>query len=167
MKQIPRLTGTYRAEVIRHDGSVESYYIENDVVDVGLNLILDGLDSSTGALYVGLITHPATALANADTMVSHSGWTESTAYAGSRKTWTSAAAASQKVTNAASPAEFTMNATVTIYGCFLNTAASGAGGILFSTGQFQKSDGSALTTGIALVDTNVLKIVYELEAKRV
>jgi hypothetical protein len=168
MKQTPRITGTYRAEVTRHDGSIERYYIENDVVDTGLNLMLDRVDSGLGStMYIGLIVYPAGTLTNADTLASHSGWTESTDYAGSRQAWSPAAASSQKVTNAASPAEFTMDAVVTtIYGCFLATVASGTSGTLFSTGQFQQQNGALVANGIAFSSGDVLKIIYELEALR-
>ena len=69
-------------------------------------------------------------------MVSHAGWTEITAYTGNRPAWTPGAVATQSVSNTASPAAFTINATVTIAGSFLSGVNTGTGGRLYSEGNF-------------------------------
>lgn len=95
----------------------------------------------TAAWYLGLVsgaTSPTYAAAN--TLASHSGWTESTAYVGNRKTvtfGTATLADPSVIDNSASAAVFTMNTNATVIaGAFLCTAASGTSGILFSAGNF-------------------------------
>jgi len=167
MKQMPRLTGTYRVEVLRKNGTTEHYYIKNDVVNQGLDQVLTALVGSGNVWYIGLIVNPGTE-SNSYTMSSHSGWTEShTTYDESdRQLWNTAAVSSQKLTNVANPATFTMNATVTLYGVFLSSVVTkgSSGGILWSTGKFRNLSGSVET--ITLTDNDVFKIIYELQAAR-
>jgi hypothetical protein len=97
--------------------------------------------------YLGLVTGPGsgTTFAAADTLASHAGWTESTAYTGNRKavTFGSATTANPSViTNSAAPSSFAMNATATIAGAFLCNVATGTSGVLFSAGDFTGGDKS-------------------------
>ena len=104
----------------------------------------------TAAWYLGLVTGPGsgTTFAAADTLASHAGWTENTAYIGTRKaaTFGTATTASPSVINNAvatggTPAVFTMNANAqTIAGAFLCSVTSGTSGVLFSAGDFTGGD---------------------------
>lgn len=105
----------------------------------------------TAAWYLGLVTGPGsgTAFAAGDTLASHAGWTENTAYtttggAGVRAevTFGTATTADPSVlTNSASPAVFTMTSNAqTIAGAFLASSSSGTSGVLFSAGDFTGGD---------------------------
>ena len=78
----------------------------------------------------------------ADTMASHSTWSEVAAYTEStRPAYSHASAASQAITNSASKASFSINATTTIYGifCVTNSTKSGTTGTLISATDFASS----------------------------
>ena len=75
----------------------------------------------------------------ADTMASHAPWTESTPYSGNRPAFTPGTIAAGSVDNSGSKAVFTINAGATVYGAFLNDAASGTAGILLGMGPFSAS----------------------------
>ena len=78
-------------------------------------------------------------------MASHSTWSEITAYTeGARPTYSHAAAASQQVTNSASKATFSINATATVYGifCTTNSTKGGTTGTLISATDFASSKGA-------------------------
>lgn len=99
----------------------------------------------TAAFYLGLVTGPGsgTTFAAGNTLAAHAGWTENVAYSGSRKAVTFGTATTANpsvISNAASPASFTMNATATIAGAFLCTVSSGTAGVLFSAGDFTGGD---------------------------
>lgn len=113
----------------------------------------------TAAWFLGLVTGPGsgTTFAAADTLATHAGWTENTAYIGTRKTATFGTATTADpsvIANTASPAVFTMNAnSQTIAGAFLCSVTSGTSGILFSAGDF--------TGGDKLVDSgDTLTVTY-------
>lgn len=92
----------------------------------------------TAAWYVGLTTGSPT-FAAADTMGSHSGWTESTAYSESvRQTLTLGSVASGSVDNTASKATFSIDTSATVGGSFLTTVStkSGTTGTLYGGGAF-------------------------------
>ena len=105
----------------------------------------------TAAWYLGLVQGPGsgTAFAAGDTLASHAGWTENTAYtttngAGTRATATFGTATTADpsvITNTASPGVFTMTSNAqTIAGAFLASVSSGTSGILFSAGDFTGGD---------------------------
>jgi hypothetical protein len=106
--------------------------------------------AQTTTWYLGLVTGPGsgTTFAAADTLASHAGWTESTAYAGNRKAVTFGSPTSgspsgeSAISNSASPSSFVMNATVVIAGAFLASVDTGTSGILFSEGDFTGGDKS-------------------------
>ena len=129
----------------------------NLVVNTGKNLILDNFNAATGAaVYVGLTGHTPT-IAAGDTMASHAGWTEVTAYSqANRVTWNGAAASSQSRTNSASKASFTINSDSTnIGGAFMTTNNTKGG----STGTLVCA--AALSGGnITLNNTAALDITY-------
>lgn len=117
----------------------------NLVVDEGLNDILDKYykgSAYTAAHYV-LLTDGTPTVAAADTMSSHAGWTEVTAYSeGSRPSFTPGAVSSQSVDNSASKASFSINGTTTVGGAGLTTDSTKGGttGTLVGAGAFSGGD---------------------------
>jgi hypothetical protein len=141
--------GMYTVECVGADGQVKwTDTFHNLVMNEGVQDMNDKYfegSSYTASPFLGLVTGPGsgTTFAAGDTLASHAGWTESAAYAGSRKAvvfGTATTANPSVITNSASPSSFAMNATVTIGGAFLCTVASGTAGILFSAGDFTGGD---------------------------
>lgn len=134
--------GRYEVTCYDADGNLKwADQIENLVVTVGKNDLLDKYFQGSGytaAWYLGLVDGASTPTYNAaDTMSSHSGWTESVAYSNATRpapSWNSASAGSKATTATA----FNINATATIAGCFMTTVStkSGTTGILYSAGSF-------------------------------
>jgi hypothetical protein len=107
--------------------------------------------------YIGLWGAAASnAPAAGDTMSSHIGWTEVTPYSNAtRPTATFAAATNANpsvVTNSASPASFTINATQTVGGAFLtsNNTKGGSTGTLFSGADFSAPGDRSVVSGDTL-----------------
>lgn len=155
--------GVYTVECVGPDGQVKwSDQFHNLVMNGGLanmNGAYFAGTAQTTTWYLGLVQGPGsgTTFAAGDTLASHAGWTESTAYTGLRKTVTFGSATTANpsvITNSASPSSFTMNATATIAGAFLCSASSGTAGILFSAGDFTGGDKS-----VASGDT--LNVTYQ------
>jgi len=94
-----------------------------------------------------------------DTMSSHAGWTEVTDYSESTRVAATFAAATNAnpsvVTNSASKAQFTMNATTTVGGAFLTSgsAKGGTTGTLFSAADFQSPGDRSVVSGDILLVT--------------
>ena len=141
--------GMYTVECVGADGKVKwTDTFHNLVVNQGvqdMNAQYFKGSAYTASPFLGLVTGPGsgTTFAAGDTLASHTGWTESAAYAGSRKAvvfGTATTANPSVTTNSASPASFAMNATVTIAGAFLCTVSSGTSGVLFSAGDFTGGD---------------------------
>jgi len=153
-------TGRFRLECYDKDGLLKwSAESQNLVVNVGLQYMagsaLAGATQIT-TWYVGLYGAGASNTpAATDTMSSHIGWTEVTPYAGSRPTATFASATNANpsvVTNSASPASFSINATQTVGGAFLtsNNTAGGTTGTLFSAADFQSPGDRSVVSGDTL-----------------
>ena len=135
--------------------------VKNLVTNAGLNDLLDKYFKGSGytaAFYVGLTDGTPTANA-ADTMSSHAGWTEVTAYSEStREALTLGTVASQSVDNSASAAQFSINSdSTTIGGAFLttNNTKGGTTGTLygiaaFSGGDLVLNNGSTLDVTVTL-----------------
>jgi hypothetical protein len=105
----------------------------------------------TAAWYLGLVTGPGsgTTYAAGNTLATHAGWTENTAYttsggAGVRAAVTFGTATTADpsvINNSASPSVFTMTSNAqTIAGAFLASVSTGTSGILFSAGDFTGGD---------------------------
>lgn len=157
-----RLSTHYRIEARGPDGRlkwVEDFH--NLVVTAGLN---DSLDKHfkgstyTAAWYVG-ITGATPSFAAGDTMGSHGGWTEVTAYdEATRPALTLGDVAAGSVDNSASKARFTVSTNGTaIGGAFItsnNTRGGGTGtlygGGAFSAGNKTLDDGDTLDVTITL-----------------
>ena len=133
MQENARPGSVWNWECYRPDGSLKwRDSIHNLVTNEGLDYYLDvALSGGTQitSWYVALFEDNHTPAA-ADTYATP-GYTESTAYdEAARPAWTEAGVSSQSITNSASKASFTMNATKTIYGGALvggGTAASTKG----------------------------------------
>lgn len=119
---------------------------ENLVTNAGLDYLLSaGLDggSQITTWYLGLIDDSPTVAAG-DTMASHAGWVEVTAYdEANRQTWTGGTVSGQSVDNVGNEATFTISADSTdIGGAFLvsNNTKGGTTGTLYAAGAFSGGD---------------------------
>ena len=112
---------------------------KNLITTVGLNHILDTqfhASTQVTTWYIGL--KGAGTPAAADTMASHSSWSELAGYSGNRKEWTEGAASSGSMTNGTS-VDFAITGSATVAGAFLNTAATGTCGTLYGVVDFSSS----------------------------
>jgi len=121
---------------------------QNIVPNVGLDEMLDKFykgSAYTASHYVGL-TDGTPTVAAGDTMASHAGWVEVTAYdEAARQAFTPGAVSGQSVDNSASKAVFTVSTNgTTIGGGFLTTDSTkgGSSGILVSAVAFTAGDKS-------------------------
>lgn len=134
----------YHFEAFDKDGNLKwEEYAENIVVNEGLNDLLDKYlkgAAYTAAHYV-LLTDGTPTPAAGDTLASHAGWVEVTAYAGDRKALVLGTVAAQSVDNTASKASYAINANgTTIGGAGLATVATGTAGVLYSVAAFTAGD---------------------------
>jgi hypothetical protein len=113
--------------------------------------------SYTAAWYIGLYGAGASNTpAAGDTMASHAGWTEVTAYSQATRpaaTFGTATTANPSVqTNSASPASFSINGTTTVGGAFLTSdnTKGGTTGILFSAADFASPGDRSVVSGDTL-----------------
>ena len=126
----------------------------NIVANVGLDDILDKYykgSTYTAAHYVGL-TDGTPTVAAGDTMASHAGWTEITAYSeGTREVLTMGTVSGQSVDNSASKASFSINGTATVGGAFVTTdnTKGGTSGTLVGVAAFSGGD-RAVSSGDTL-----------------
>lgn len=118
--------------------------------------------SYTAAWYVGLVNAAGfSAYDTTDTLASHAGWAETTAYSGANRataTFGTATTASPSViSNTASQAQFSITGTVTVKGAFLTTTQDKTTntGLLFSVASFQ-SPGDR-----SVVDGDTLNVTYQ------
>lgn len=142
LKETIGVTGHYNVQCLDSDGQVKwTDTIENLVVTVGKNDLLDKYfagSAYTAAWYMGLVDGASTpTYAAGDTLASHAGWTESTAYSGSNRAtvaWNAASAGSK----ASTATSFSINATATIAGALLTVTQVRATttGVLYSAGSF-------------------------------
>lgn len=155
------LTTRYHVAARNKDGDLLwEEVVDNLVTTAGLN---DSLDKHfkgsnyTAAWYVGLTGNTPT-FAAADTMSSHGGWTEVTAYSeANRQTLTLGTVAAGSVDNSASKAVFTINAASTaVGGAFVvsNNTKGGTTGVLYGGAAF--SANRTLQSGDTLTVTTTL-----------
>jgi hypothetical protein len=158
--------GVFTATCYDKDGNVKWVAKSpNLVVNVGLADMNDKYFSGSGytaAWYIGLYGSGATNdPAAGDTMASHAGWTEVTAYSQATRpaaTFGSATVADPSVIdNSASVAVFSINGTTTVGGAFLTSddTKSGTSGILFSASDFQSPGDRSVVSG------DTLNVTYE------
>lgn len=153
--------GVFTVQCFDKDGQLKWQAQEHNlVVNVGLKDMNEKYftgSSYTAAWYLGLYGAAATNdPAAGDTMASHAGWTEITAYSESTRpqcTFGTATTADPSViSNSASVAVFSVNGTATVGGAFLtsNNTKGGTTGILFSAGDFQAPGDRAVVSGDTL-----------------
>lgn len=139
MSNIVRPKGKLRTELWRGGKIIDVREVANGVTNIGKDSMLDTFFLGNGlpaGWYHGLINNAGySAVAAADTMASHAGWAEFTAYTpGARPEWQPSAPSGQAVTNA-SPMEFTITSAGTLQGGFIvtNDTKGGTTGILWAT----------------------------------
>lgn len=158
-------TGKYLIECFDKDGNLKwTAETKNLVVNVGLQYMAGTALTSTSqitAWYLGLYGAAASNNPSAtDTMGTHGGWTEVTAYSESTRPAATFAAATNAspsvVTNSASKAVFTMSGTTTVGGAFLtsNNTKGGNTGTLFSAADFQAPGDRSVVSG------DILNVTY-------
>jgi hypothetical protein len=140
-----RFGGVYHGKLIRLSGEVEEFDFENIVVNQGLNALLNislGSQAAITAWYLALFSGNYTPVASDTASSISANSSETTVYTlGTRPPFNPATATTQSITNAASQATFTFNATATIYGAFLASSSviNGTSGYLMSAAQFGTS----------------------------
>lgn len=152
--------GHFWADHYGCDGKmIRTYRAKNGITTVALNHVLDVAMRQQSQLTwkIGLIDNSGfDELAAADTMASHAGWTEVTAYTqANRPLWSPGAAASKKIINNTS-VQFTMSSNQSINGIFVTSdnTKGGATGTLFCTGSFDSV--------ASMLSGETLKIFYRL-----
>jgi len=157
--------GVFTVQCFDSEGNLKwSEEKHNLVVNVGLKDMNDKYftgSSYTAAWYLGLYgAASSNDPAAGDTMASHAGWTEVTAYSESTRpqcNFGSATTADPSViTNSSSVAVFSINGTTTVGGAFLTSSNTKGGttGILFSAADFQSPGDRAVVSG------DVLNVTY-------
>ena len=146
------------AQLVRKGRVIATTGGHNGVTIVGKNHMLDVVFGAASPVtqidpwYIGLINQsPTPTLAEADTLSSHSGWSEFTSYSGNRQAWTDADA-SAKVKGTTTVSTFTISATGDVHGIFVCSVATGTSGVLWATGSFDAS--------LPVVSADELKITY-------
>ena len=155
---------TWRFEARDPDGNIKWVEeVNNIIVNTGLDNILDEYykgSAYTAAFYVGL-TDGTPTVAAGDTMASHAGWVEVTAYDEAvRQDLTLGSVSSQSVDNTASKAVFTISAdSTTVGGGFIatNSTKGGSTGTLVGAAAFTAADKS-------LDDNDTLTVTVTLTA---
>lgn len=142
----------------------------NLVVNVGLqdmNTKYFTGSSYTAAWYLGLYGSGSTNNpAASDTMSSHAGWTEVTAYSQATRPacsfGTATTADPSVITNSGSPATYSINGTTVVGGAFLtsNNTKGGTTGVLFSAADFQSPGDRSVVSG----DTITVTYTFSLDA---
>ena len=161
-----KATGVFEIKCHDKDGNLKwEAQSKNLVVNVGLQYMagtaLDGTTARLTTWYLGLYGAGASNTpAAGDTMASHAGWTEVTAYSNANRVTatlvTATTANPSVVTNTASPAVFNINGTTTVGGAFLtsNDTKGGTTGTLFSAADFG-SPGDR-----SVVNSDTLSVTY-------
>jgi hypothetical protein len=166
-----RAGGVYTIECIDADGNLKwSAESNNLVVNVGLqdmNAKYFSGSSYTASWFIGLYGAGSTNNpAATDTAASHAGWVEVVPYSNATRPsctfGTPTNADPSVISNTASPASFTINATSTVGGAFLisNNTKSGTTGILFSASDFAAPGDRSVVSG----DTLNVTYTFSLDA---
>ena len=163
--------GVFTVQCFGADGTLKWESVKHNlVVNVGLKDMNDKYFTGatyTAAWYLGLYGASATNNpAASDTMASHPGWTEVTAYSQATRpaaVFTAATTADPSViTTASSPAVFSINGAATVGGAFLTSdnTKGGSSGVLFSAADFQAPGDRAVVSG----DTINVTYQFSLDA---
>jgi hypothetical protein len=160
-----KATGKYTVECFDKDGNLKWVSeSQNLVVNVGLQYMAGTALTSTAQIttwYLGLYGSGATNSPSAgDTMATHGGWTEVTAYSEANRPTAQFAAATNAnpsvVTNTLNKAVFTINGTTVVGGAFLtsNNTKGGSTGTLFSAADFASPGDRSVVSG------DILNVTY-------
>jgi hypothetical protein len=163
--------GAFKVTCIGVDGQVKwEENLKNLVVNVGLKDMNDKYftgSAYTAAWYIGLYGAAASNNpAAGDTAASHAGWTEVVPYSNATRPAATFAAATTAdpsvITNSASPASFSIDATATVGGAFLisDNTKSGSTGVLFSASDFAAPGDRSVASG----DTLNVTYTFSLDA---
>ena len=158
--------GTFHFQCFDKDGNLKwEDSAKNIVVNTGLQDMntkyFKGV-SYSAAWYIGLVEGPASGntYAAADTLASHSGWTEDTNYSGGNRATatfgTATTADPSIIDNSGSVAVFSITGTTTVAGAFLTDVQSNSStsGLLFSVSNFTGGDR-------AVISGDTLNVTYE------
>lgn len=156
--------GVFTIEHVRNGEVIDRWEEKNLVTNEGLNSLLDVYLNGDGtakitAWYVAIFEGNYTPVATLTAATFPAAATESTAYdEATRVLWVDAGASAQQITNSASKATFTINATKTIYGAALVSASakSATTGVCFAASRF--------SVARAVVDNDQLLITYTVQA---
>lgn len=161
-RQKAGLRGMFTVELWRDGELLEQLQIPNGITNEGKDYLLDaGFDGGTQQAnwYIGLISNSGySAVAAADTMSSHAGWSAFTNYSEStRPEWAPDAASSQSISNS-TQANFNITGSGTLKGIFVTSdnTKSGTSGTLWSTALF--------SSDLSVVNGDLLKITYTVSA---
>ena len=151
--------GYFTYEHIRDGKVIDTWKEKNIVVNQGLNYILDAALSGgtvNTTHYVGLFSNNYTPIAS--TLVTNLTEVNAKYDELTRPTWTEAGASSQSISNSASPASFTFNASETVYGAFLisNNTKGGTTGTLIAASKFASAR--------SVIAADVINVTYTLSA---
>lgn len=163
--------GVFRIQCLDPKGNLKwEAESHNLVVNVGLKDMNEKYftgSAYTAAWYIGLYGAAASNNpAAGDTMASHGGWTEETGYSNATRPaatfGTSTTADPSVISNTASPAAFSINASATIGGAFLtsNDTKGGTTGTLFSAADFAAPGDRTVASG----DTLNVSYTFSLDA---
>ena len=115
----------------------------------------------TAAWYIGLVDNAGYTAYNAnDTLASHTGWSETTAYSGGNRATatfgTATTADPSVISNSASPGAFSITGSVTVRGAFLCNVQSNSStsGLLFSVSDFTGGNRS-------VINGDTLNVTYQ------
>ena len=161
--------GVYKIQCHDKDGNLKW---EDEAPNLVVNEGLQDMNAKyftgttyTAAWYLGLYGSGATnSPAAGDTMASHAGWTEVTAYSQATRpacTFGTPTTANPSVaTNSASPATFSINGTTTIGGAFVtsNNTKGGTTGTLYSAADFSAPGDRSVVSGDTLSVTYTLSL---------
>lgn len=153
--------GVFTVQCFDKDGNLKWEHAEHNlVVNVGLKDMNEKYFTGSGytaAWYLGLYGAAASNNpAAGDTMASHAGWTEVTAYSQSTRPQaifgTATTADPSVISNAASVAVYSINGTAVVGGAFLTSdnTKGGTTGTLFSAADFQAPGDRSVVSGDTL-----------------
>ena len=155
--------GFFTFEHYRDGVLIDKWDTKNIVVDQGINYILDSALSGGTPItsyFLGIFKNNYTPVA-ADTAALFPGAgvanEATTEYdEATRPAWVEAGVSAKVITNSASPAVFTANTSVTIYGAFLVSVSTKGGttGTLIAASKF--------TSSRALIDNDILNVTYTI-----
>lgn len=134
--------GHYTGQIIRNGEVIDTFEVDNLVVDEGLNAMLNTIFNGSTPVnpwYLGLFEGNYTPVSTVTAATITAASTECTAYtSATRPEYVEASASAKVTTNAANRASFVFNATKTVYGAFLvsNSTKSSTAGVLFSAARF-------------------------------